>query len=891
MKPKPHIRAFALILALFLLCSAVPPRARAEDGNPYAASSVKDIIIKPASSEGHIRFGVAADIGELVIGEDGNAPEETVLSVAAALEKVCRDTFANNSAIVEGSFSFDYVSGLSLPATQGTLYDGFNTEGDTGAGVAGVQKYYGDTAPNASNDRISNIRFVPKTSFSGRATIDYYGYYSFKEEEPTEVEGGTRTVTRTGSYAGRIYITVSKQEPGIAYSTDGEPAQFAAEDFNAYVSAVTGRAFKYVSFRLPSATIGALYYNYISASIYDYAVAPAQRFYRADTPTVNRVFFVPAKDYAGEVVIEFSGVDSADAPFVGELVIHVTNSGPSHTQPSAEGPFVYRVASGRPVSLDERAFQEQVQLQIGVAETFRYFSLASLPSAESGTLYYDAASGSSHAVAVGVNYYWPQDMRFLANAGYSGIVSVPIVVTALSGKSFDSMLRFVITDEGDQPLRYKVEPERRVSLIASDFSDACYRETGYDLSHIVFDTLPPSSAGSLYYLNSTPVTTKANERYYLQNLEDVSFLANAGFTGEVSFAFTGYALGYTNRNGRVFRGTVTIVSTTVVEEKPTIGSTGGVLEYRTWGPAVSLSYQDIYSRAVSSLPGAPTAFSLSRPEDGTGQLCFDFVSLSNYTPFDATRSYLLSDASRVSYLPKAGFSGTSQITYTVSDASGNSYTGSIRFTVTPPVYSSYFSDMNDAVWAVQAVDFFRHYGATNGNSRAGFGPSDAMRRGDFLLLLQRLFVFPAAGASSYTDVSPDKYYAAAIASAKALGVVTDADTRKVPNPEYEAALQANPKAKPRVSATVMGFDPEAAITREDAALYLYRALRRAGKIQPGSAADLSRFPDAGSVSAASAEAMGALVRDGVFQGYVNNLLPKRTLSRAESMAVLYRAFT
>ena len=140
-------------------------------------------------------------------------------------------------------------------------------------------------------------------------------------------------------------------------------------------------------------------------------------------------------------------------------------------------------------------------------------------------------------------------------------------------------------------------------------------------------------------------------------------------------------------------------------------------------------------------------------------------------------------------------------------------------------------------------------------------------------------------------MSPDKYYAAAIASAKALGVVTDADTRKVPNPEYEAALQANPKAKPRVSATVMGFDPEAAITREDAALFLYRALLRAGKVRPGSADDLARFPDAGSVSAASAEAMGALVRDGVFQGYVNNLLPKRTLSRAESMAVLYRAFT
>ena len=869
MNKKTYLRALSLALALLLLCSVLPPRARAaEGGNPYASASAKDVLVKPASNDGHVRFNAAADIGELVMrGADGNEENASALSVEKAMEKACRDAFYDEKNMT--SFTFDYISGLSLPAAQGTLYDGFNTEADTGAGVAGVQKYYfGDAA---SNSRIANIRFVPKTTFSGQAVIDYYGYYTYQEKEITEV-GAERLITRTGSYAGRLYITVSKQEPGIAYSTDGEPAQFAADDFSAFCSAVTGRTFKYVSFRLPSSAVGALYYNYISSSIYDYAVAPAQRFYRSDTPTVDRVFFVPTKDYAGDVVIAFSGVDSADKEFSGELIVHVTNSGPNHSQPNAEGPFVYRVAAGRPVRLDPEPFEEQVHFQLGSGEVFRFFSLASLPDAASGTLYYDASSGSSHAVKVGVNYYWPSDMRFLANTGYSGVVSVPIIVTALSGKSFDSMLRFVITDEGDSPLRYKVEPERRVSFIASDFSDACYRETGYELSHIVFDSLPSSSTGSLYYTDSIPVTTRSAQRYYLSELGNISFLANASFTGEVSFSFTGYATSYTSRNGRSFYGTVTIVSTAAVEEKPTIGGTGGALTYSTWGPAVSLNYLDFYRAAVSSLSGTPTTLSLSRPEYGTGQLYYDFVSLSNCMPFDATANYPLTDAGRISYLPKAGFSGTSQITYTVRDAFGNSFTGSIRFTVTPPTYSIYFTDMGDTAWAVQAVDFFRQYGATNGNSRGGFGPSDAMRRGDFLLLLQRLFVFPSTGTSSYSDVPADKYYAGAIAGAKALGIVTDADAR-------------------RVSGSASRFNPESAITREDAALYLYRALRNAGKIQPGSAADLSRFPDAGSVSSAAAEAMGALVRDGVFQGYVNNLLPKRTLSRAETMAILYRAFT
>ena len=877
MNKKTYLRAFSLALALLLLCSVLPPRARAaEGGNPYASSSVAAVIVKPTGNDGHVRFGTAADVGELLMrGEDGvDVPMSPVLSVADALNKACQDAFGGIENIVKGSLTLDYIASVTVPASQGTLYDGYNNEGDTGAGVAGVQKYYyGD---NASNYRIANIRFVPKTSFSGQATIDYYGYYTYKEEETImigDVES-KREITRTGSYAGRLYITVNKQEPGISYSTDGEPAQFSADDFSAYCSAVTGRSFKYLSFRLPSASVGALYYNYISSSIYDYAVAPAQRFFPTAAPTVGRVFFVPAKDYAGDVRIEFSGVDSADKAFTGELVVHVTNNGPGHTQLNAEGPFVYRVAAGRSVNLNAEAFDEQVALLLGSGETFRCFSLASLPDADSGILYYDASSGSSHVVRVGVNYYSPAEVRFAADARYSGgVVSVPIVVTAASGKSFDSMLRFVITNEGDAPLRYKVEPERRVNLIASDFSDACYDETGYPLNYIVFDTLPSSSAGSLYYQDSTPVTTRTSSRYYLSSIGNLSFLANAGFTGEVSFSFTGYAVGYSSRNGRAFSGTVTIISTTAVEETPNIGGTSGTLTYSTWGPAVSLSYQDIYRNAAQSLPGAPATFSLSRPEDGTGRLCLDFISISSYTPFDATRSYPLTDAVRVSYLPKAGFSGTSEISYTVRDVSGNSYMGTIHFVVTPPLSSIYFPDMGGTPWAIQAVDFFRLYGATNGasTSDSGFLPAGNMRRGDFLLLLQRLFAFPSSGTRSYADVSPDLYYAGAIAGAKALGIVTDADARRVNG--------------------VLGFDPAGAITREDAALYLYRALRNAGKIQPGSAADLARFPDARNVSAAAVEAMGALVREGVFQGYVSNLLPKNTLNRAETMTILYRAFT
>ncbi len=378
MNRKLYLRPLSFALALLLALALVPPSALADDENPFAVAAVQDILIKPGAKDGHVRFGVAADVKELQLrGEDGKAISATATSIDDALETVCKNAFPESDSVKD--VGLDYISYVSVSAIQGTIYDGYNTEGDTGAGVAGVKKYYHKDA--ASNYRIANIRFVPKTSFSGQAMIEYYGYYHYTTKDDSN-NLVTKEVVKTGSYTGRIYITVSKQEPGIAYSTDGEPAQFAADDFATYSSAVTGRTFKYVSFRLPSEREGTLYYNYISDSVYDYPVAAAQRFYRKDTPTVDRVFFVPAKDYAGEVHIEFTGVDSAETPILGELVIHVTNYGPEHSQPRAEGPFVYRVAAGQPVSLDQKAFEDQVQLQIGEGETFSHFNLASLPPAE-----------------------------------------------------------------------------------------------------------------------------------------------------------------------------------------------------------------------------------------------------------------------------------------------------------------------------------------------------------------------------------------------------------------------------------------------------------------------------------------------------------------------------
>ena len=350
-------------------------------------------------------------------------------------------------------------------------------------------------------------------------------------------------------------------------------------------------------------------------------------------------------------------------------------------------------------------------------------------------------------------------------------------------------------------------------------------------------------------------------------MNNLSFLATADFKTSISIPFTGYATGYTSSNGRSFSGTVTITSTDqkTTDEKTPIGGSPSTITYYTTQFPMSLRQSDIVSAASSALPGAPVTLTFDRADASAGTLQFDMRSLLDRTEFDPRSTYSISDVSRISFLPKTGFSGTTRIGYTAKDAAGNSFMGSIDFVVTPNTQSLFFVDLGSYAWATPAIDFFRTYGITTGVSPKYFAPANALRRGDFILLLSRAFSFPAAGTESFKDVPEDSYYAAAIASAKEMGLV-NGSTRGL-------------------------FNPDGTISREEAATYLFRALQRFRGVAAGSAADLAAFSDTGDISSVAVPAMGALVRLGVLNGDNGRLYPGRDLTRAETMTILYRAFT
>ena len=734
--------------------------------------------------------------------------------------------------------TLDYISNVYLRTpSSGSLYYDYRSDGDHNVTVSRYANFY--RSASGSDDLIERVCYVPEENFTGTAEIYFTAYDS-----------------RGRSYDGTVYI----QAAAITYETDGKPLHLSGADLADH----TGLALSYAAFSVRSAASGTLYYNYTDRDINEGTVASGTRYYLSGSPAIDKVYFVPAPGFTGNAEISFTAYDASGKSRSGTILLRVTDTD-SDTARAGAGTIVYHVGAGRSVWLNRTDFDNQCRSQTG--NSLSSLTFLSLPSTAEGTLY--SGSGTSSAAAINRSYAGVGNLRFAASAGFTGSVTVRYTGRSSNSREYEGTIRFDVTaDSSDGLLNYTAEPNRRVYFRLQDFSDACRSATGYDIDHIHFESLPSASQGTLYSGTDTVVRVAMGQYYYRSSLNDLNFYAAGGFSG-VTIPFTGYAEGYSSYSSgrRDFTGTITIhASGSAAGAVNTTTSAGSTLNYSTTGLAVQLGEAELLNAAVRALSTAPETIRLSAPPAESGRLCLDFVSLSRYTPFEDQKSYGVSDISRIYFLPKSGFRGTAAVNYTMTDATGKTCAGEIRFTVSPPTVSSYFYDMGDCPWAVPAVDFFYSYGAVNGNSRSAFGPSADMKRGDFVLLLSRAFSFPAAGQrAGFTDVPGSAYYAAAIDSAAELGILGGS------------------------SATL--FEPDRVISREEAAMLIYRCLRRVTSITPGTFEDLTGFSDCGNASPGAIPALGALVRMGVFNGDAGRLRPRMPLSRAETITILYRALT
>lgn len=746
---------------------------------------------------------------------------------ATPFSKVCQE---------ETGSPLSYVIFTLPPAAEGVLYRDWKSELDYGSRVSAMEQY--------SRKDLEQITFVPAQGFVGTVTIGYAGYSTT----------GTR-------YNGQLVIVVTRElDRGLQYNDYGAGyVSFDGGDFDDYSTAVTGKRMDFVSFTPPPASQGTLYRSWRSGR--GTAVESGDTF---GLKALDSVTFVAAEGFHGVVRVPFTGEDRNGVPFSGTAEIHIQSSGGG-----GRGDIYYTCALGGFVKLALSDFNNLSMDQTG--QRLHYITFQTLPDFNQGALYHNrtSANGIGARVTTTTKYFqsatpYLANLSFWASEGFHS-VEIPFTGCAVNGQTFTGLLSIDSGSSsggsGQGAVSYTTTGRAPAAFSGGDFDSACRAATGSALHYLVF-SLPSSAQGMLCFqqqTGGTSVSVGTGEQFYLsgeRGLSKISFVPAYGFSGVSVIPFTGWAI-----DGRQFQGTVEVN----VRAGATSGST---VRYATFGTPVQLSAADFQAVSGGSQPSA-IRFDAT-PDQNAGRLYYQYVSPTKYSwQSNTTAAYSLAGdpaLSNLTFIPKAGFTGTMAIPYTATCYDGTSYTGRLEITVQAPSVSASFTDLTGySAQTKAAVDYLSSQGIVNGMQPGVYGPGLSIRRGDFCLMLYRAFRFDRGGTIlSFADVPQDAYYAEAVNILSSLGIVNGTGTNR--------------------------FQPNANISRQDAALMVQRTLRAAGMTAdvPG---QLSHA-DANQVTGYAQGAVTSLVQLGIYPTTdTGRLNPKGDLTRSDMAVLLHRTMT
>lgn len=176
----------------------------------------------------------------------------------------------------------------------------------------------------------------------------------------------------------------------------------------------------------------------------------------------------------------------------------------------------------------------------------------------------------------------------------------------------------------------------------------------------------------------------------------------------------------------------------------------------------------------------------------------------------------------------------------------------------PASDANVFSDMDDH-WAKSYVESLAKQGIINGHTDGTYRPDMPVSRAELAKIIVGAFNIKTAGTNAFYDVSDSDWFAPYVSSASASGIVT--------------GFEGN-------------FNPNSSVTRQDAALMLYRAISLTNKLGIG----YTFFADETQIAAYAAQEVSALAEIGIITGNdKNEFMPKSNLTRAEAAALISRA--
>ncbi len=207
-------------------------------------------------------------------------------------------------------------------------------------------------------------------------------------------------------------------------------------------------------------------------------------------------------------------------------------------------------------------------------------------------------------------------------------------------------------------------------------------------------------------------------------------------------------------------------------------------------------------------------------------------------------------------------SGT--LTGTVTPPASGGVGGSSGGTsVTPPIQpitptvESPFVDMQNSTWAIDAVNYLYNNKIINGRTDKEFVPQADVSRAELVKMIVEAFDIEKTDTDiTFGDINNTDWYAEYVKRATAAGIVFGSGGN---------------------------FKPNDGITREDAAVILYRTIKLDAKGE-------KIFNDSGDISDYAKDAVGALAHAGLINGMGDGTFsPKTTLSRAQAAQLIYNA--
>jgi len=180
--------------------------------------------------------------------------------------------------------------------------------------------------------------------------------------------------------------------------------------------------------------------------------------------------------------------------------------------------------------------------------------------------------------------------------------------------------------------------------------------------------------------------------------------------------------------------------------------------------------------------------------------------------------------------------------------------------------SKAFTDIEGIGWAKEHINSLVKNGIIQGTSSDKFSPNEYIKRGDFIMLIGRIFNFKGEIDSNFTDVKKSSYYYKMVGIAKKMNIISGKNKND--------------------------FEPEGYITRQDMFVITQRALKQFG-ISKGNTDKnvLNKFKDKNSISPYAIEAVSYLIENKFLSGSdLNKIFPLKNATRAETAVFLDRIY-